>query len=119
GRRDQEQRAAARAGAGGAAAAESRPASLPRQGSGSPLAWHPRREHGAPSAGGPSPAPSGFLWRMATGVAVVVAIASIAAALASRRRETPKDLQEIRFEVTTTPTDDPAVSLSADGMTLA
>jgi len=78
------------------------------------LAEHPL------SAGESSPARSGFLWRMATGVAVVVAIAAIAAAVqALRGRETPKDLPEIRFEVATTPTDDPAVSLSADGMTLA
>jgi serine/threonine protein kinase len=58
-------------------------------------------------------------WRIATGVALVVAIAAIGAAVrALRGREAPADRQPIRFEVATTPTDDPSVSLSADGRNL-
>src|SRR4029077_2379592 len=59
-------------------------------------------------------------WRVATGVALVVAIAAMAAAAQMLRgREAQADRQPIRFEVATTPTDDPSVSLSADGKALA
>jgi Tol biopolymer transport system component len=64
--------------------------------------------------------PSSFVWRIATGIAAVVAIAAIGvAAQALRGRAAPADLQPVRFEVATTPTDDPSVSLSADGKKLA
>ena len=52
----------------------------------------------APSSGTSSAPRSSVAWRMATGVATVVAIAAIAAAVqALRRREAPADLQPIRF----------------------
>jgi serine/threonine protein kinase/Tol biopolymer transport system component len=76
-------------------------------------------DHQQWSSAGAPPARSSP-WRLATGIAVAVAlVASAAAGLFLRGRETPRDLQEIRFQVATTPTDDPAVSLSADGTTLA
>jgi eukaryotic-like serine/threonine-protein kinase len=79
------------------------------------IAEHPQ----SPAAGSPG-ARAGAAWRMATGIAVLVAIvASAAAGLFLRGRETPANQQEIRFEVATNPTDDPAVALSADGTTLA
>jgi serine/threonine protein kinase/Tol biopolymer transport system component len=74
----------------------------------------------SPSAAGSPSARSSVVWRMATGFTVVVAIGAITAAvLALRGRGTPVDLQSIRFEVATAPTDDPSVSLSADGKSLA
>jgi len=80
------------------------------------LAEHPTSS----SAAGSPVARSSVGWRMATGAAVVVAIAAMAAAVqALRGRNAPADLQPIRFEVATPPTDDPSVSLSADGKALA
>ena len=73
----------------------------------------------SPSAGGSSVARSSSTWRLATGVTALIAILAVAVTGLSLRGRESGPVQELRFEVVTAPTDDPSVSLSADGTKLA
>jgi Tol biopolymer transport system component len=58
-------------------------------------------------------------WRIVIGVAAGIAITATAASVLFLRARQPPTPREVRFEIATQPTDDPSVSLSADGTKLA
>jgi eukaryotic-like serine/threonine-protein kinase len=76
------------------------------------IAEHPLTRS-APAAG------SSLTWRMATAIAALIAIVALAVTALTLRGREAKPAQELRFEVATAPTDDPSLSLSADGTKLA
>jgi serine/threonine protein kinase len=58
-------------------------------------------------------------WRIAVGIAAAIAITAAAASALFLSGRQPAKPPEIRFEITTTPTDDPSLALSSDGTKLA
>ena len=73
-------------------------------------------EHPTPSA---QPVAQTGTWRIVVGVAAAIAITAAAASVLFLRGRQPPTQSEIRFEITTAPTDDPSLSLSSDGAKLA
>jgi serine/threonine protein kinase/Tol biopolymer transport system component len=73
----------------------------------------------APAAAAPQARPS-RVRRVAMAAAVVLAtVAAAAGVLALRGRGAPPNLPTVRFEISTTPTDDPSLALSPDGTQMA
>jgi len=82
----------------------------------SELRWIAERP--SPSAGGSFVARSSARWRLATGIAALIAMVAMAVTGLSLRGRDARPLQELRFEIATAPTDDPSLSLSSDGTKL-